>query len=567
MLDTFTPAYLKAYAIAMVKKARMDYDAAQITGPLLSHWKPVDNSPVAEGWLVKEGGARKNWKRRYFIIRSNWVCEYYETEEAAHNPEAKPKGTMYLTGYKVREDPGGKALKKAKKLLKMFGMSEDMLPKPKEYPPFTFEVHHKRRRCWFIQCANQEEFDSWVKHFKNACWWARPPAEDWVGKEAFDEAIWETRWKLGRYGWWYSGGTQEQRLADMIVEQIDYAVLGEIWRTLQGPYFLRMKARNTVYQMLDSTIGTAVQTAWKAITDGIQKNVRPPIEAKLNESLQPLFDAQNNIKSKIIETIMSVVDPVLQQMVTPHMQHFSEFLIQPIQRGHEECYSRARELFAEIATKVEADGIPQGVKNPIRELCAPFYRRTDYWATLHAAWDQIEPLKEPLQLLGDLISHVTPWSLIWKIQRKLRSIIKHSMATFEMELYELSKQNPAALTDRAAGKAACQQAAERAMTRMMFDGTTQIGTLTKLICENILMPPFERHIIPMVTDLIKPIADLVPEPLKVLIDLEDMLSSTLTELVQTCIGRPLEAYLPPVPPRPEMPALPDGYDETGTQPN
>jgi len=87
----------------------------------------------------------------------------------------------------------------------MFNMSDDMLPKQKEYPEFTFEVSHKRRRCWFIKAESQEEKDKWVKHFKNACYWARSVKEEWVGRQAFDRAIWRTRWRLGRYGWWSYG--------------------------------------------------------------------------------------------------------------------------------------------------------------------------------------------------------------------------------------------------------------------------------------------------------------------------------------------------------------------------
>jgi len=145
------------------------------------------------------------------------------------------------------------------------------------------------------------------------------------------------------------------------------------------------------------------------------------------------------------------------------MERLSNFLIEPITRGHNEAYDRCREIFAELAQQVERDGMPQGVQNPTRVLCAPYYRRTDYWSVLHSAWDQIETLREPLNLLGDLISHLSPWSVIWHIQKQLRKLIKHAVGSYELELKELCKQNPAALTDKAAAKSACEQAAERTM--------------------------------------------------------------------------------------------------------
>ena len=31
--------------------------------------------------MIKEGGKRKNWKRRYFVVRPNYTVDYYENEE------------------------------------------------------------------------------------------------------------------------------------------------------------------------------------------------------------------------------------------------------------------------------------------------------------------------------------------------------------------------------------------------------------------------------------------------------------------------------------------------------
>lgn len=57
---------------------------------------------------------------------------------------------------------------------------------------------------------------------------------------------------------------------------------------------------------------------------------------------------------------------------------------------------------------------------------------------------------------------------------------------------------------------------------MTYDGTGDIHYCVKYVAERILMPPFERKVIPSITDLVKPISDLVPEPLKVLVDIEQV---------------------------------------------
>lgn len=55
----------------------------------------------------------------------------------------------------------------------ILGVDFESIPKPKEYPPLTFELYHSRRRCYFITASTKEEFDDWVAQFRTCCWHAR----------------------------------------------------------------------------------------------------------------------------------------------------------------------------------------------------------------------------------------------------------------------------------------------------------------------------------------------------------------------------------------------------------
>ena len=37
--------------------------------------------PIRQGYLIKQGEVVKNWKKRWFVVRADYVVEYYETEE------------------------------------------------------------------------------------------------------------------------------------------------------------------------------------------------------------------------------------------------------------------------------------------------------------------------------------------------------------------------------------------------------------------------------------------------------------------------------------------------------
>ena len=39
--------------------------------------------PLKTGYLVKQGGVRKNWLRRFFVVRPDFKIEYYEDEEVS----------------------------------------------------------------------------------------------------------------------------------------------------------------------------------------------------------------------------------------------------------------------------------------------------------------------------------------------------------------------------------------------------------------------------------------------------------------------------------------------------
>jgi len=61
-------------------------------------------SPEKEGWLLKQGGGWKNWKRRWFVLNDR--CLYY----FQYSAENVPKGIVPLENVKVRmlEDSDGK---------------------------------------------------------------------------------------------------------------------------------------------------------------------------------------------------------------------------------------------------------------------------------------------------------------------------------------------------------------------------------------------------------------------------------------------------------------------------
>lgn len=56
-------------------------------------------NPDKEGWLWKQGGRYKSWKRRWFILNDN--CLYY----FEYTTDKEPRGIIPLENISVREVP------------------------------------------------------------------------------------------------------------------------------------------------------------------------------------------------------------------------------------------------------------------------------------------------------------------------------------------------------------------------------------------------------------------------------------------------------------------------------
>ena len=63
---TFTPIYIKSYALGLIEKLKREADpgtplAWQLRTP------PIPDEILKEGWITKLGAVKQNWKRRYFV--------------------------------------------------------------------------------------------------------------------------------------------------------------------------------------------------------------------------------------------------------------------------------------------------------------------------------------------------------------------------------------------------------------------------------------------------------------------------------------------------------------------
>jgi len=521
VLKTFTTQYVKWYALYLVKKCKDDAKAEPSPYKLLERPPNTDNHKT--GWLLKEGGIRKTWKKRFFVARHDYVVDYYEKEEESTKEKGKIKGSMSLCGYHVIEDPNDGIIKRLKTLAEKMGVNLDDIPKPKEYPKLTFEVHHHRRRCYFIQCENEEQFKEWVDLFKKVCRNAYGfRNKDPVHQAAFGEAIRRTRWELDRWGWWSWGGSEEQVLSDLISDQIEWAILGRIYSKINGPWTVRNTVRNQVLKTLDTIVSAGVGPAWKAMASAVE-TLRPQIEPKIKELVDPIGKAEAEMINKIKDAAMSVINPLLEKHVVPHLAKIMEIIQSPMTEAYDESYK----MFDDQITKFEMKSSKDELSKAFKTL--DWYPRS--WEMYHAT-QKIDILYDPLWALNIIFPDIWPWHLIWKGHDDLRTTMDNGIYTFENKILTACEGNEGALSE---GKALADRMKAETMEDYHHDGKLKTVHWYCHIIKKIIMPPFNKELLPACHDIISPISDAIPEPMKQFLDIDQLFDDLVNGIVDESI--------------------------------
>jgi len=518
----FTAQYTKAYLLAIVRMIKLESKKTHIDWHLET--RPKVDKPLKEGYITKESVHLKKWNKRYFVFKPDYSIDYYDSDQLAHQleekgKEGKKRGTINLSGYYVIEDPNQGALVRLKRLAEKMGMDFSNLPKPKEYPPLTFEVHHARRPCYYLKCETKEEFDQWVAQFKTACWNARAFSwDDWCHQQAYPVALRKTRWEMGRWGWWGGQGSEEQLLAELIADELDYDIMGRLYYKLPGPWIVRNKLRNMALSTIDSMVLAAVKPAWAGLRKAAEA-LRPQVEPKIRDMVEPIFKAENEIIATMRERVMSVLEPLLKEHVTPHLGKIVSIIKSPMR----EAFAESCNLFDDKISKWTPNG--GEMEKSFRDLD---YFAKSYWE-MRDALKKTDDMYEPLWLLREIFSDIYPWGLIWKAHNLVYKHTDNAVYTWEQAM--LKEKNPEL----------AEPIKRDVIIKYRHDTDIATNKYYAHILKKIVLPPFEAVVHPVAKHLIEPLADAIPQPLREFIDIKQMFEDLYKGILRDSIQIVLRA--------------------------
>jgi len=113
-------------------------------------------SPEKEGWLLKQGGKFKTWKRRWFLLNDR--CLYY----FQHTAENVPQGIIPLENVKVRimEDQEGKRY-----LFEIYNESGSVKGAKRDTKGTIIQGNHSYYR---MAASSEEDRESWVNTIQDS---------------------------------------------------------------------------------------------------------------------------------------------------------------------------------------------------------------------------------------------------------------------------------------------------------------------------------------------------------------------------------------------------------------
>jgi len=358
--------------------------------------------------------------------------------------------------------------------------------------------------------------------FRTACWYSWGlENRDPVHVHAFNYAIRDTRWHLGRWGWWSSGGSETQLLSDLISDEIEYQTLGKIYSKLAGPWIIRSKIRDQVLKFVDGIVSAGVTPAWAAMSKTVEE-LRPKIEPTITQLVDPLGKQKAELIDKMKEGCMEIIKPLLEQHVIPHLTKILDVIKSPVVAGYDEATKLLEQQLSIFNGKFDASQ-PEA---HFREL--DNWSRWSWWEA-RPATHEFDVMYEPLWALRIIFTDIYPWSSIYHGQDKLRKLLDNAIWTYELHIRKVVAEKEGDPCDTS-----------HVMKKFHEDAKTATTLFYLKIFKDIIMPFFNKLVIPACKAIIDPLSKAIPDAMKQFIDPDDMFDKLINGIIDDSLKTVIE---------------------------
>lgn len=532
----FVKNYTKYYTIGLSKKQKriMEKESQGKQWQLLKYKGAADAPVKKTGVFLKRSKHLKKWNERFFVVKGNYLIDYYAKEDDYKSNPGKPLGSINMSNYSVIRDVNDTLINRIIALAEKCKLNVDDFPKPEKFPDFTFSLYNERKDEIYLQCKDAEEHKEWCDIFERARW--NCPRydiqEDKIHLWAFPTALWRTRWEVDMWGWWYGGGGEVEMISSCINEQIMWTVMGRVDAKLTMPWAVRSRIRNGFMKTTDGIVTGAVGPAWKGVYDTVTK-AAPTIEEKLKDVLSPIIEAELTMVKEINGMVESGAKDTLGEKVTPHLQPLLDVVFSPVN----DAVKKLLRAFEVSLEKGKDDYKPDEKRN---FLIRRHLWTSEFWDAERHIWD----LYDPLWVMRKIFDNVSPWTIQWKARKRMRTLLQNALFTFETkfeELKESAKEAGTELNDELTAKF-WGEAAEYVKPQLAADCKTAVMKILGYILFGVVEDMWSLLVVKPARMLVKPLAEKVPDAIKDFLDPEDILEKVLYGILMSACKMVFEPY-------------------------
>jgi hypothetical protein len=225
--------------------------------------------------------------------------------------------------------------------------------------------------------------------------------------------------------------------------------------------------------------------------------------------------------NKIKDGVMSVITPLLQDKVVPHLSKVVAAIQSPMTDAFDESY---RLFDQEVVGKYEPKGTVDENKKGFRDL--------DYFPHSWKFYDvtrKTDVMYEPLWALNLVFDGIYPWSLIWTAHDTLRSKLDNAIYTYEQKLLEAQ-----------GGEEKDMKGCSDKLRAVVLEDFKHDGNLARVIyyreiIKEIVMPPFNKVVFPAVEMILEPLNSAIPEPMQQFLDINEMFQQIVVSVIDESI--------------------------------
>lgn len=528
-LAVFGIQFARYYLVGLMKEKIKEAEAAGEGYRLLKYEPGLE--PILSGLITKQGAIRKNWKTRFFVLfwgkvgyYDQYRLRYYVNEEAYKENPDKFKGEIQLCGKRIEaaSNPEEKAN------LGEFGI--------KIVPRWS-----SRYRTYYLRFADAEDQNKWMSSLENAAWRASAPVNpDPVVRYAFEKGFDRTRWKVGGSWWWWLYTSEQEALAEWLVDRCNNQCMWRVYDKLPSGAAGNI-LRNKMTGALDATVGSAVQSAYIAALNSLQEN-KDSLKAKVSGQMDAVVNAQESVKARVSDAVTPKVAPVLRKVAEPVVGPISSVMTTTLASAMKALVEEVwKPSMSKILSDVDA-AAPDAQAEVLRESIEKF-RRSLYWYSgpLRPAYEKAWALTRnsngasfgrlslTLSEIVSLLNNATPRTLEMLVEEACEEVLQAAVHTLKTRISE----DAASFSQRA-------EIFKVVTADLIHDCQLYSLLAMRKLYKPTLMEPINKDVMPTLNAVLEPLADVVPDALKDFLDVQefaqDLVDSTFSDIVdQMCL--------------------------------